>query len=365
MNDKHSEFSLFRILDAAINRTNEGLRVVEDYARLAIDDEFLSTELKRLRHDLTETVKSIELSKRMHARDTLGDVGTAIELPSEYERSGLAENSGGSDSIPSGEWGDGLSGTIKANFSRAQQGLRTIEEFSKLLDVDVAKNIEQIRYRSYSIEKSFIATVFGHRELAKASLYALITAQGEWEVRVKAMVKSGVDVVQLRDKGRSDREIIAVGRKIAELTCGSKTVFIMNDRADLANAAKADGVHLGQDDLEVGDARRIVGPSKMIGVSTHSLAQARQAVIDGADYIGVGPVFPSTTKHFETHVGLELIKEVAAEIKLPVFAIGGITLSNLPRVLDSGARRVAVSGAINESDDPGGVVREFKRCLAF
>ncbi len=363
MNDKHSEFSLFRILDAALNRTNEGLRVVEDYARLAIDDEFLSTELKRLRHDLTEASKGIERSKRIHARDTVGDVGTEIELPSEYERVPGHEDVGNSDFASRGEWNEGIGGTIKANFSRAQQGLRTIEEFSKLLDVSIAKKIEQIRYRCYSLEKSFNATLFGRSELVDASLYALITAQGDWELRVKTMVEAGVDLVQLRDKDRTDQEIVAVGRKIAELTRGSNTVFIMNDRADLANAARADGVHLGQDDLKVGDARRLVGPSKVIGVSTHSLAQAKQAVSDGADYIGVGPVFPSTTKHFEKHVGLELVKEVAAEIKLPMFAIGGITLGNLPSVLDSGARRVAVSGAINQADDVGHVVREFRRCL--
>jgi len=364
MNDKHSEFSLFRILDAAFNRTTEGLRVVEDYARLAIDDGFLSAELKRLRHDLTEAGKGIDRSHRMHARDTLGDVGTEIELPSEYERvavdeKGVQPNIGSSEAPV-----QGIAGTIKANFSRAQQGLRTIEEFSKLIDIDVAKKIEQIRYRCYSLEKSFNATLSGRRELVDASLYVLINAQGEWESRVKAMVEAGVDLVQLRDKDRTDREIVSIGRKISELTRNSSTAFIMNDRADLAIAAGADGVHLGQDDLTVGEARRIVGPSKLIGVSTHSLTQAREAVSEGADYIGVGPVFPSTTKHFEKHVGLTLVREVSAEIKLPMFAIGGITLGNLSRVIESGARGVAVSGAVKVLDDLERVVREFKRCLA-
>ena len=139
MNDKHSEFSLFRILDAAFNRTTEGLRVVEDYARLAIDDEFLSTELKRLRHDLAEAGKGIERSKRMLARDTHGDVGTEIELPSEYERTADRKVDATSNIARCEGRVEGLEGTIKANFSRAQQGLRTIEEFAKLRDIDVAK----------------------------------------------------------------------------------------------------------------------------------------------------------------------------------------------------------------------------------
>lgn len=363
MNDKHSEFSLFRILDAAFNRTTEGLRVVEDYARLAVDDEFLSTELKRLRHDLAEAGKGIERSKRMHARDTHGDVGTEIELPSEYERTGDKEVDVSSNFVPCEGRVEGIEGTIKANFSRAQQGLRSIEEFSKLVDIDVAKKIEQIRYRCYSLEKSYNAMLFERCELVGASLYALVDTQGEWESRIKAMVEAGVDLIQLRDKDRADREIVSIGRRISELTRDSNTTFIMNDRADLANVVGADGVHLGQDDLNVGDARRIVGPSKVIGVSTHSLAQAREAVAMGADYIGVGPVFPSTTKHFEKHVGLELVQEVFAEIKLPIFAIGGITLDNLSRIIDSGVRRVAVSGAINKPDEVSAIVREFKRFL--
>jgi len=363
MNDKHSEFSLFRILDAAFNRTTEGLRVVEDYARLAIDDEFLSTELKRLRHDLAEAGEGIERSKRMLARDTHGDVGTEIELPSEYERT-ADRKVGATSNIARCEGRvEGLEGTIKANFSRAQQGLRTIEEFAKLIDIDVAKKIEQIRYRCYSLEKSYNATLFERCELVGSSLYALVDTQGEWESRIKVLVESGVDLIQLRDKDRTDREIVSIGRRITELTRDSNTAFIMNDRADLANVVGADGVHLGQDDLNVGDARRIVGPSKVIGVSTHSLAQAREAVAEGADYIGVGPVFPSTTKHFEKHVGLELVQEVAAEIKLPMFAIGGITLDNLSRVIDSGVRRVAVSGAVKKPNEVGSIVREFKRCL--
>ena len=364
MNDKHSEFSLFRILDAAFNRTNEGLRVVEDYVRLACDDEFLSVELKRLRHDLAAAGKGIDRSQRMRARDTLGDVGTEIELPSEYQRTGGNEPDGRANFDFIDERDGGIVGTIKANFSRAQQGLRTIEEFSKLLDIDVSKKVEQIRYRCYSLEKSLYATLFGRRELVDARLYALINAQGEWESQVKAMVEAGVDLIQLRDKDCTDREIVSVGKRISELTRGSDTAFIMNDRADLAKAAGADGVHLGQDDLTVGEARRVVGLSKLIGVSTHSLVQAREAVLEGADYIGVGPVFPSTTKHFEKHVGLELVREVAAEIRLPMFAIGGVTLENLPRIIESGARRVAVSGAMSAAGDTKRVVREFKRCLS-
>jgi thiamine-phosphate pyrophosphorylase len=129
-------------------------------------------------------------------------------------------------------------------------------------------------------------------------------------------------------------------------------LFVMNDRADLAALSDADGVHVGQDELSVNDARTIVGPKALIGVSTHSIEQARQAVIDGANYIGVGPTFPSSTKSFDTFAGLDLLRSVAAEISLPAFAIGGITRENLPQVQAAGINRVAVTGAVIGAKDP-------------
>jgi thiamine-phosphate pyrophosphorylase len=138
----------------------------------------------------------------------------------------------------------------------------------------------------------------------------------------------------------------------------------MNDRPDLAVLAQADGVHIGQDELTVKDARAIVGPRAFIGVSTHSIEQARQAVLEGANYIGVGPTFPSGTKRFESFTGLELLKAVAAEIRLPAFAIGGITLDNLPAVLAAGMARVAVSGAICATHDPATAAGRFLAMLA-
>jgi thiamine-phosphate pyrophosphorylase len=137
----------------------------------------------------------------------------------------------------------------------------------------------------------------------------------------------------------------------------------MNDRADLARIAELGCLHLGQEDLAVSDARRIVGPSVRIGVSTHSLAQAQEAVLDGASYIGVGPVFPSLTKSFEQHAGVALVREVARQVRLPAFAIGGIGLDNLPQVLAAGMGRVAVSAAIWQASDPQGAAAAFQSVL--
>ncbi|HEV7225806.1 MAG TPA: thiamine phosphate synthase, partial [Pirellulales bacterium] len=141
---------------------------------------------------------------------------------------------------------------------------------------------------------------------------------------------------------------------LRELTQATGASFIMNDRADLAALAGADGVHVGQDELSVAEARAIVGSAALVGVSTHSLAQARQAVLDGADYLGVGPTFTSATKHFEAAqlTGLDLLRAIAAEIRLPAFAIGGIDRNNLGEVIAAGFSRIAVSGAVAAAADP-------------
>jgi len=137
----------------------------------------------------------------------------------------------------------------------------------------------------------------------------------------------------------------------------------MNDRPDLALLAEADGVHVGQEELNVAAARRIVGAGRLIGVSTHSLEQARQAATDGADYIGVGPVFPSGTKAFAEFPGLELVRVVARETSLPAFAIGGITFENVGEIVRAGLRRVAVSGAVLNAADPQSAVAALRRRL--
>lgn len=360
--NKHSEKSVFRILDAAINRAGEGLRVVEEYARMVLEDAHLSEQLKQLRHDLTKSVSSLDPIQRMAARDTVGDVGTTIQVETEYDR-------GSDPTVPTRSRNDTRrssvdSKVIQANFARAQQAIRTIEEFSKSLDDELAKNVEQLRYRVYTLEKAMLTTVFSLRNLSDASLYVLIDASGDVESRVNVLIQSEVTLIQLRDNSLTDRKLVELGRKLKSLTRDSETKLIINDRADLAVAIDADGVHLGQDDLKVNEARRIVGAAKMIGVSTHSIEQARQAVVDGANYIGVGPVFESKTKHFDSHVGLALVRQVANEIQLPAFAIGGIDRTNVGEVVAAGSRRIAVSAAVAAALNPRDEIDQLLRALA-
>jgi len=204
-------------------------------------------------------------------------------------------------------------------------------------------------------------------KLASARLYVLVTesiAHRPAEEVTGLALAGGADIIQLREKELSDREYLDLARRIGQQVHEAGKLFIVNDRVAIARLAGADGVHLGQDDLPPAAARKIVGQDIIIGVSTHNMAQARQALADGADYIGVGPIYPTRTRGYEIGVGARYIQEVVASgASLPFFAIGSITLENLAEVLSAGARRVAVSSAIIAAKDIVAVTGEFVRRL--
>jgi thiamine-phosphate pyrophosphorylase len=242
-----------------------------------------------------------------------------------------------------------------ANLKRLQESLRSLEEFGKVLSADFAREVEAIRYESYTLEAAVARRTGIAAKLADAKLYLLLTgskcaASLDWTVSEAAA--GGADVIQLREKELPDRELVERAVKMRKWTRAAGVLFIVNDRPDIARLADADGVHLGQDDLSVAAARRIVGPDTLIGVSTHDMAQVRRAVLDGADYLGVGPVFPSGTKAFDHFPGLEFVRDATAETSMPAFALGGITLANVGDVRAAGAARVAVSAAIATADGP-------------
>lgn len=173
-------------------------------------------------------------------------------------------------------------------------------------------------------------------------------------------IAGGVDVIQLRDKESATGKITETAFKLRELTRRKKATFIINDRVDIALAVDADGVHLGEDDLPFDVARRILESKKIIGVSTHSLARAQEAEKKGADYISIGAIFPTATKSEAAVVGVEMIKQVAANIRTPFVTIGGINLDNIEEVIKAGAKRIAVGRAILGREDIAEAIRELK-----
>lgn len=325
-----------RILDVGINRVREALRVLEDYCRFALDDAFLTRTLKEWRHEFTAALAALPPSLLAAVRDTQHDVGVEVSTAAERRRHSLCD-------------------VVQANVKRLQEALRSLEEYGKIHSPHLGHALEQLRYRAYTLERALLLGIASRQRLQGVRLYVLLSgtqcaASLDWIISECAA--GGAGIVQLREKDKSDRELLARARQLRQWTRQAGVLFLVNDRADIARLAEADGVHLGQDDLPIKEARRILGPDALIGVSTHNLDQLHQAILEGADYVGVGPTFASTTKQFPDFAGLEYIRQAMAETTLPAFAIGGINLDTIDAAVAAGARRVAVSAAIATAEDP-------------
>jgi thiamine-phosphate pyrophosphorylase len=339
--------AIYRILDANRNRCLEGLRVVEDYVRFVWEDQHLVNVCKQLRHDLVEALAPISQRSLHASRDTLRDVGTRVTTASEYRR-------------------EDLSAVVAANWNRAQQALRSLEEYTKVIAPRASERLESLRYRVYTVERAVTTLGASLDRLSASRLYVLVdgcSSTSAFSTLVEQLIQAGVDVLQLRDKSLADRELLVRARVMRDLTRQHNVLFIMNDRVDLAAMSHADGVHLGQEEVPVGDARSVLGWQALIGVSTHDMEQARQAVLEGASYLGCGPTFPSATKSFPQFPGLDFLRQVSREIRLPAFAIGGIGPANVEQVCATGFRRVAVSHSVVHDSDPPRAAQQLKAAL--
>lgn len=338
---------LLRILDANVNRAREALRVVEDYARFVLDEDALCAELKALRHEFAAATKSV-VADAIHHRDTPGDVGTDNKTPAELRREGAAE-------------------VVVAAGKRLGEALRTIEEYLKTVEPADAARVEGIRYRFYDVEHRLSFSLRPRSRFADVRLYVLITAsccRRGWFETAEQAIAGGADCLQLREKSLEGGELLSRAKRFVELCRRHNVLGIINDRPDIALLSNADGVHVGQGDLPPREVRKLLGSGKLIGVSTHAIEQARQAVLDGADYLGVGPVFRSPTKPREILPGLEYAERVAGEIAVPAVAIAGITQQNVRDVVATGIKAIAVTSAVTAADDPAAAARALTAALA-
>lgn len=342
---------VLRILDANANRAREALRVLEDYARFVLDSEPLAAALKQLRHDLLEAMGGAAgglLPAAILHRDTRNDVGITIQTPAEFHR-------------------DNLNHVVAAAGKRLGEALRTIEEYTKTLDPAAAAKVEQIRYRFYDLEQRIALTLRPAAcSFANVRLYVLITqdiCKVPWLEACEQAIAGGADCLQLREKNLDSGELLKRAGLFATLCKKHNVISIINDRPDIALLCNADGVHVGQTDLPAREVRKLIGPDKILGVSTHNLDHARQAVLDGADYIGVGPIFKSPTKPRDFLAGLDFARQVAQQIKIPAVAIAGITEQNLPEVIATGVKAVAVTSAVLAQRDIRAAARSLKSRL--
>jgi thiamine-phosphate pyrophosphorylase len=339
---------VLRLLDANANRAREALRVLEDYARFVLNHDELSARLKQMRHDLAYATGAWLAEAIVH-RDTPGDVGTAHQTLAEAVRADLAD-------------------VVIAAGKRLGEALRALEEYSKIISPADASKLEAIRYRFYDIERSITLSLRSVKLFDSVVLYVLITESAcrrPWLETAEAAIRGGADALQLREKQLESGELLIRARMFVGLCKKHGVISIINDRPDIALLSDADGVHVGQGDLPVSEARKILGSKKIVGVSTHAIDQAKQAVLDGADYIGVGPIFRSSTKprDWETIPGTAYAGQIAEKIKIPAIAIAGINRENLDQVIKAGLKAVAVTAAVTASEDVEAAARWFKENL--
>ena len=337
-------YGMWRVLDANFNRLGEALRVLEDISRFILEEKDLTERFRLLRHGLTPRDPFLK-AKFLHARDSAGDVGRGVERSERRDEVAVA----------------------LANARRVQESLRVIEELSKLPEVSPhldQDKFSQARFTFYELEKELFSRLQRRQKRERIrGLYLILdcqAARGRDEVKLaRQAILGGVRLIQLRDKERSSAELLPLARKLQQLCAESSVLFLVNDRVDLALGAEADGVHLGPGDFPVQEARKLLPWDKLIGCSVKTLAQARRAAEEGADYVSVGSIYPSPTKPQAKVVGLDLLRQTRGELSLPLVAIGGIGPERVAEVLTAGADAVAVVSAVLQAEDVTTAVREL------
>lgn len=349
-----------RLIDAAANRAAEGLRFLEDVARFILDDPGLTERCKSARHT-ARAFAALALGHAAAGRDTPGDVGATIKAPAEGRRPDLAA-------------------AVAAAAKRAQEALRTLEEAAKIAAAAPATGVgwldlERARYSLYAIESELIARL--GPTAPQWRLCVLLTRQAcrrPWLEVAEAAIHGGADCLQLREKTLGDRELLRAARALVELAQPHGVDVIINDRADIAALSGARGVHIGQGDLSVAEARAILGRSAgvpgsvgghggsrgLVGVSTCCMAEALAAVEEGADVLGLGPMFASATKPKPGLAGpayLRAVLDHPSTTAVPHLAISGIDAPQAAELAALGCRGVAVSSAVCAADDPQAAAR--------
>jgi len=335
---------------------------MEEFARFVLDDSSLTGAIKTARHDLTTIVGALPAGPSdtssqqlpdyentglpVH-RDIVGDVGTEITTPSESHR-------------------ESETAVVHVACKRLSESLRVLEEYGKVVDAEFGARIEKLRYRGYELERRLAATIHAREKFGGMQLYVLITeslCRGDWFTTAKAVLQGGADCLQLREKNLPDRELLERAKRLAQLCRDMERIFIVNDRTDIALAAGAHGVHLGQDDVPVAAARRMLPARMIVGLSTHTIEQVEVAIALAPDYIAVGPMFDTHTKP-QTHIaGPEVLAEARKRTALPLVAIGGIDVQNIDMLLRTTPACICVCRAVISQSDPANAARRLRALM--
>lgn len=363
------ERAVYRIIDANFNRGREAARVVEEFCRFYLNSAALTERAKRLRHELSAAINKLDAVQLLGGRDTLTDVGAP------NQRSGIGGQGSGKESSstltpdpwtlsPTYERTD-LKSVFTAACKRLTEALRTLTEVTQSHNRDVAQTMERLRFDAYALEKDIVLYSEPAEKFKRVKLYVVISSIFPADVicLTYRCVSGSADCIQLRAKDINDDSLFAMAAEFVQICKSAGVLSIINDRVDVAVAAGADGVHLGQNDLPVEQAKRLAVSPLIIGKSTHSLDQLRSACAACPTYVSLGPVFATVTKPQALPVGLDYVKAAAEQLEntgISSVAIGGITQDNVEKVLEAGAKAIAVCSAVTEAGNPAEVCLELK-----
>ena len=338
---------VYRIIDASMNRVGEGLRLLEDVARLLLGEAGITEQLKVMRHELVRVDNSLQ-QKLLESRDSAGDVGIDVEVAGEEKQRDLPI-------------------IVVANARRVQEALRTLEELAKLPEIASSLDSEKFkhaRFQLYTIEQDLFGRLLRQDKAGRVrGLYVILdttSLAGRSHVEVAGQViRGGATVIQLRDKTMPKDELLALARKLVSLCRENGVLFIMNDYLDLAIAAGADGLHIGREDLPCAEARKLLPVDMILGCSVTSVERAVATEAEGADYIAVGSMYPTPSKEKAVVVGTEMLSQVRQMTSRPLVAIGGITRENAAEVIAAGADAIAVIRAVVGAESPEEAARQI------
>jgi len=323
---------IFGAIDANINRALEGIRVAEDCIRFIVRNKRISLALKQIRHDILDASKIFRRDILLSGRDVEKDTQKFIDTEDEKDRKSVID-------------------IVNSNLHRSMEAVRSVEEFFKLVIREHAENpFQRIRFNLYSIEKDIVSFVSrdAKKKYFKSSLYAILDSSfvinNAYLETAKRFIDGGASVIQLRMKKHPTRTILSTAKEISSLCREKDVLFIVNDYPEIAYLSGADGVHLGQDDLAVKDARSILPLHMIIGVSVHSVGEAEAETKNEPDYIAIGPVFDTSTKseNIIKGIGADVLKQVVKSAEIPVVGIGGIDPARITQLKHSGCECYAV-----------------------
>ncbi len=349
--DTEMENNTLRIIDANLNRAAEGLRVLEDIARLGLNNGEVSSRLKAMRHSLVQT--SPELQQQLiWSRDAAADIGQDIKVSGETESKVFRD-------------------ILVANARRVQESLRVLEEMTRLPALPAELNTDkyrQARFKLYTLEQEMLARLARLDKLKKlAGLYVIIDGQqlrgrSHREITIQA-IRGGAGTIQLREKKLGKKELLILARELRQLCKENGVLFIMNDYLEAALDCEADGLHIGQEDLPAATARKLLRPDQLLGCSTNTVEQAQAAAAEGADHLGVGAIYATGSKSDVAVVGLSRLRDIKQATTLPIVAIGGISKDNAAEVMQAGASAIAVISAVSGSDNPEQAARDLVKAI--